>query len=147
MTKKKSDNSSALNRRNFLKLGVAGAALGALTLPAKAKETVAKKIDEKTAGDLIKTHDDFPHEIRDDYKPHSNKDIMFTGSFWGFHKDEPDVVNSGKQFTNKTFMHFEEKKGFDQLAKALSAGAWSLHNAISPMASQAISGEGILKWD
>ena len=111
MTEKKTNKSSDLNRRNFLKLGAAGAALGALTIPAKAKETVAKKIDEKTAGDFIKTHNDFPYEIRDDYKPHSNKDIMFTGSFWKFHKDEADVVNSGEQFQYKTFMHFEEKKG------------------------------------
>ncbi|RUT80185.1 reductive dehalogenase [Ancylomarina longa] len=147
MTNKKTDNSNAINRRNFLKLGAAGAAIGAVTLPAKAKESVVKKIDEKTAGNFIKTHDDFPHEVRDDYKPHSNKDIMFTAGWWGTHPEATDVHESAKKFAEKTFMHFEEKKGFDQLSKSLNAGAWALHNKVSPMSSQAISGEGILKWD
>lgn len=147
MTDKKTNNSNALNRRNFLKLGAAGAALGAIAIPAKAKETITNKIDEKTAGNFIKTHDEFPHEIRDDYKPHSNQDIMFTAGFWGFHPEDEDVANSGKQFSYKTFMHYEEKKGFDQLSKALNAGGWALHNNVSPLASQAISGSGILKWD
>ncbi|MFA8434662.1 MAG: reductive dehalogenase [Marinifilaceae bacterium] len=147
MEKKELDKSKALNRRNFLKLGAAGAALGAISLPSKAREAVASKIDEKTAGDFIKTHDDFPHEIRDDYQPHSNKDLIFTGSFWGFHPEDKEIAKAGRAFQAKTFMHFEEKKGFDQLAKALSAGAWSLHNTVTPMSSQGISQEGIFKWE
>ncbi|MBI9064969.1 MAG: reductive dehalogenase [Marinilabiliaceae bacterium] len=146
MKKKEVDKSKALDRRNFLKLGAAGAALGAVTLPSKAREAVASKIDEKTAGNFIKTHDDFPHEVRADYKPHSNKDLIFTGAFWGFHPEE-DIVQSGKAFSAKTYMHFEEKKGFNQLAKALNAGAWSLHNAVTPLSSQGISQEGIFKWE
>jgi len=148
MTNKKTDNSNAINRRNFLKLGAAGAAIGAVTLPAKAKESVVKKIDRKTAGNFIKIHDDFPYEVRDDYIPHSNKDVIFTGGLWGFHRDDEEVVQSVHKFMNKTFsMEFEEKKGFDQLSKALSAGGWALHNSVSPMSSQSISGEGVLKWD
>ncbi|PKQ61607.1 hypothetical protein BZG02_15590 [Labilibaculum filiforme] len=147
MNKKNSEGSNAINRRNFLKLGAAGAAIGAVAFPAKAKEEIINKINEKTAGDFIKTHDKFPYEINEDYKPHSNKDIMFTGSFWNFHSEDEDVINSGKEFSYKTFMHFEEKKGFDQLSKAMNAGGWALHNTVSPLGSQAISGSGILKWD
>lgn len=134
-----------LNRRDFFRLSAAGAAIGALTIPAKARETLVDKVDEKVGGNVIKEHDEYPYEVRDDYKPHSNKDIMFTGSFFGFH---PEVYESGQQFMFKTFSgHGEDKKGFDQLSKSLSAGGWALHNTVSPMASQAISGEGILKWE
>jgi len=146
MKKEKQDSSKSINRRNFLKLGAAGAAISAVAIPAKAKETIAQKIDEKTAGNFIRTLDNFPMEIRDDFQPHSNKDLIFTGSFWGFHSEDKELAEAGKKFSEKTYMHFEEKKGFDQLSKALNAGAWSLHNAVTPMSSQGISQEGLFNW-
>jgi len=147
MKKKSTEKNNALNRRDSFRLGAAGAAIGAITLPGMAKAKVVKAIDEKTAGDFIKVHDDFPYEVSSDYKPHSNRDLMFTGALNGFHADDEEVVNSGQQFMAKTFMQFGEKKGFDQLAKSLMAGGWALHNVASPMSNVAISNEGILKWE
>lgn len=152
MSEDKKNKSSQLNRRDFFKLGAAGAAIGAVTIPGTLQAKAAEKIDEVAAGDIIKRHKVFPYEINDNYKPHSNKDIMFTGSFFRTHGDDEDVVKSGQLFMGKTFglppfEHAEEKKGFDQLSKALNAGGWALHNNVTPMMSQAISGEGIFGWE
>lgn len=146
MEKKKTNNSSAIDRRNFLKLGAAGAVIGAVTIPAKAKEKVTKEVDKKAAGNFIKEHDDFPIEIRDDYKRHSTRDLVFTGSLLRMHPEDPELIKYGEDFLRRTSNLYETKKGYDQLAIAMNAGGWALHNAVSPMSCFGISNAGILKW-
>ena len=100
MKSNKSKDSSLINRRNFLKLGAAGTAIGAISIPAKARDSVTQKIDEKTAGNFIKEHEDFPIEVRKDYKRHSTKDIIFTGSLFRLHPEDEEVVNAGQNFAH-----------------------------------------------
>ncbi|MDE5422117.1 reductive dehalogenase [Ancylomarina sp. DW003] len=144
MITKKAKDPSAINRRNFLKLGAAGAAIGAIAIPAKAKEGLAKKIDEKTGGNSIKTHDEFPAEVRDDYKQHSTRDIIFTGSLLGFHPEDEEVVKAGQMFTSE---RHNTKPGYDQLAQAMNAGGWALHHSSSPLSCFGVPNTGILSWN
>jgi reductive dehalogenase len=146
MKTKKTDNPSVINRRNFLKLGAAGTAIGAISIPAKARESIAQKIDEKTAGNIIKEHEEFPIEVRDDYKRHSTKDIIFTGSLFRLHPEDEEVVNAGQHFAHSNGDANITRKGYDQLAQAMNEGGWALHNAVSPFSNFAVPGTGIFNW-
>lgn len=147
MKDKQKKKTTSMNRRDFLKLGAVGTAIGAVTLPSKAQEAVTKKIDESAAKEVIKEKGNSPFEFDGTYKPFKNTNVIFAGGFFGFHPEDPDLERYGKMFLmGQKNKYPSEKKGWDQLGYALSGGSWAIHDACSPMASQAVSGSGILDW-
>ncbi len=76
---------NSLGRRDFLKIGTACTVAGAALIPSKAKGEIVEKIADRL-DDKVVIHDDFPNEVRSDYKPHSSKDNMFIGA--PFHPED-----------------------------------------------------------
>ena len=143
----KSDSQSKLNRRDFFKFGAASAAIGALTLPALAKEKLAGKIDETVGGNVIKEHDDFPNEISPDYKPFNQEKLIFTQAFMN---TNPHLGKVGQQYMHNVHRpegNPEAGEGYGQLEHALRDGAGSLMSGTTDFSAAAIPGHGILSWE
>ncbi|TKG93631.1 reductive dehalogenase [Puteibacter caeruleilacunae] len=147
MNKLNSKNNNAINRRNFLKVGVAGAAIGAISIPAKGREKLVEKVNKNVGPNLIKVHDEFPYEINSTFKRHSSMDLLFSGALFGTHPEDTDILNSGHRFIENNQKHDNSKKGWDQLGAAINAGGWALHHAVSANACFSQAGQGILKWE
>ena len=135
-----------VDRRNFLKIGAVGAAAGAITIPGKVRGKITEKITENV-DDLITVHDDFPAEIRSDYKPHSSKDNMFIGA--PFHPEdlEANRIHSGEDEQENNYPADREKKGYGRLADALNLGAWALHARNAPMSASGVGNHGVYSWE
>lgn len=154
MSIKKKTSDPSINRRDFLKIGSAGAALGGLGLAALPKTVVANKVEKETAKAIIIEHDDFPNEVRDDYKPHpSYQNVPSHGLFGeqlgilGVDVDQ-EALKHGKIFVqNQNYHYVKGKKGFDQKSKALMAGAWALANTGSGPMVGLVGDYGLLSWD
>jgi len=135
-----------VNRRNFLKIGAAGAAAGAIAIPGKIRGKMTEKITENV-DDLITIHDDFPAEIRSDYKPHSSKDNMFIGAPYHPEDLEANRIHNRGDEDQEAEEERRQKKGYGRLADALNGGAWALHDRITPMSCFAVSNHGAFSWD
>ena len=133
-----------VDRRNFLKIGAVGAAAGAISIPGKVRGKMTEKLTENV-DDLITVHDDFPAEIRSDYKPHSTKDNMFIGPPYHPEDLEANRIHSGEDEDDDP--ERREKKGYGRLAGALNLGAWALHDRITPMSASAVNNMGAFRWD
>ena len=93
-----------VNRRNFLKIGAVGATAGAISIPGRVRGKVTEKLTEYM-DDLIAIHDDFPAEIRSDYKPHSSKDNMFIGA--PFH---PEDIEANRIFSGEDEVEHDDSE-------------------------------------
>lgn len=142
-----SNKHEKLNRRDFFKFGAASAAIGALTLPAIAKEKLAEKIDDTAGGNKIKEHDDFPNEISPDYKPFNQEKLIFTQAFMN---TNPYLGKVGQQYMHNIHRpegNPEAGEGYSQLEHALRDGAGSLMSGTTDFSAAAIPGHGILSWE
>lgn len=143
-----------VSRRNFLKMGAAGAALGTVAAVNSPEKIIAKKVDEKTKEVKVKVHDDFPHEIRGDYKPHPSWRTVHGQAFFGRalqamgEKPDNEAIEQGDRFLHHVnYEYTKGKKGFDQLAKAVVGGAWALSSKGSGPQPGAVGDFGLLSWD
>jgi len=151
---KKKDKNPAVSRRDFLKIGSAGAVLGAVGLASIPKEAAAKKVNEETKKAIVKEHDDFPNEVRSDYKPKPSYSTahghgMFPNELRALGIDvDKDCEKYGQKFVHHMNYEYEKgKKGFDQLAKAFEGGAWALANFASGPMAGGVPDYGVMTWD
>jgi reductive dehalogenase len=142
-----------LNRRQFLKIGSAGAALGAINAIEVPKKALASSVSKNMDKALIKELDNFPNEIRKDYQPPRNYDTVFGSAFFGPALQaagkpvDKEMMKHGRSFLHKINYEFDNKtKTHDQLSKALTGGAWSLSNRCVGPSPGAISDFGLMNW-
>ncbi|MFW6042648.1 MAG: reductive dehalogenase [Chloroflexota bacterium] len=143
-----------IDRRNFLKLGAIGALAGVADVTGRPLITNASETAERGALPfLVKEHDEFPVEVRDDYRPPRNVDLIFGHAFFGrilkaggMEVDE-EIIEVGDRFLEKFNYHFDnERRGYNQVAKALGGGAWALSNTGVGPSPGAISDFGLFNW-
>ena len=152
--KTKNENSKKLSRRNFLKLGAAATATGTIAATSIPEKIVAKQIEEKTKDLKVKEHNGFPHQVRNDYKPHPSYSTVHGHGFFGRPLTamgvdvDQEAMEQGDRFIHHVnYEYTKGKKGFDQLAKAVVGGAWALcSNGAGPMPG-AVGDFGLLSWD
>ncbi len=154
MNKKLKENNPNVNRRDFLKIGGVGAALGVVGIASIPKKVAADKLEQETNKAITVEHDDFPYEIREDYKPHQSWQTVHGHGFFGRQlmamgvDVDKEALEQGDQFVNSNNYHYVPgKKGWDQKAKAVMAGAWALSNTGSGPMPGAIGDFGLLSWD
>lgn len=143
-----------LSRRKFIKLGAAGTVAGAMTATAIPKKVLATDTKEKTNDIKVTVHDSFPHEIRKDYKPLPSYSTVHGHGFFGrplkamgIKVDEDALAYSDKVLEHINYKFEKGKKGFDQIAKAVSGGAWALNNTGAGPMPGAVGDFGLMSWD
>lgn len=151
---KKEDKSQLVSRRNFLKMGAAGTVAGTIAVTSMPEKVLAQQIEEKTKDLKVKVHDDFPHEIRSDYKPHPSYSTVHGHGFFGPAlkalgvKVDPKAEEYGRKFVDYiTYKYKKGKKGSDQLSKALEGGAWALSNMGAGPMPGGVADFGLMSWD
>lgn len=149
--KKKSDG---LSRRDFFKIGAASAAVGAAGVAAVPQKAAAKKLDENIKKKIVNEQDDFPNEVSADYKPNPSYQTAHGHAFFGRQlmamgvDVDQELLKQGDSFVHDNNYHYEPgKKGWDQKAKAVMAGAWALSATGSGPMPGAIGDFGLLSWD
>jgi len=154
MKKLNKDNDAKLKRREFLKIGSAGAAFGIASIAAIPKNAAAKKVEEETVKALKKEHDSFPNEVRSDYKSIPSYSTVHGHAFFGRQlmamgvKVDQEALKQGDSFVHDNNYHYEKgKKGWDQKAKAVMAGAWALSATGAGPMPGSIGDFGLLSWD
>lgn len=154
MNKKIKENNPNVNRRDFLKIGTAGAALGVVGIAALPKKVVADKMEEETSKAVSTIHDDFPNEVSANYKPHQSWQTVHGHAFFGRQLTamgvdvDKEAMEQGDSFVHNNNYHYEPgKKGWDQKAKAVMAGAWAISATGSGPMPGAIGDFGLLSWE
>jgi reductive dehalogenase len=147
------DIKKKLDRRQFLKVGSAGAVLAGVAAANAPKKALADKAAKEMTKSIVNEHDDFPVPVRDDYKPMPHYQNIFGPAAMGRYlmaagKPVPkDVLETGERFLKKWNYHFDPNTpGHDQLCKALCGGAWALINKVAGPSGAAISDYGLLRW-
>jgi len=114
----RNETKEKMDRRNFLKTGVAGAALGITGIMAKKNELSAKttKAVSKIAGVEL---DEFPNKITDKCKPFEHKNTVFARLMWD-PKMKPAVEK------RRARKKFSDEPGDTQLDMAVRNAGWSL---------------------
>jgi reductive dehalogenase len=142
------NESASFNRRDFLKLGAVTTAVGAA-----ASVSIASSQDDEPVKPKVTTHDSFPHEIKASYDGHDQWETVHHQGFFGRQlmaggvDVDPKVLSDGDQFIQINNYEWDnEKKGKDQLSKAVFAGAWAQNNdGVGPSAG-AIPDFGLNSW-
>ena len=144
----------ALSRRNFIKMGAVGTVAGTLTAATLPEKAMADKIEEKAKNAKIKVHDEFPHEIRKDYKPLPSYSTVHGHGFFGralramgVKVDEDAIRYSDKVLEHINYKFEKGRKGFDQLSKAITGGAWALSASGAGPMPGAVGDYGLMCWD
>ena len=149
----KNDTTDGLSRRDFFKIGAATAAIGAAGTATASREAVAEKLDEQVKKGVIREVEDFPYEIREDYKPRPSYSTVHAHAFFGrqleamgLEVDKEALAQGDVMLENSNYHFHPDKKGFDQLSKATMAGAWAISNATVGPSPGAVAGFGLHTW-
>jgi len=150
----KNEKQPKVNRRDFFKIGSLSAVVGASALAAMPKKVAAQQLDKHLVKDLVKIHDDFPAEVRDDYVPPRNWDHVQARSFFADavkaigEELDPEITAYGEEFVHKMNHKYDNSKvGFTQADKALLAGAWALSNYTTGPSPAATPDYGVNSWE
>ncbi len=143
-----------LSRRSFLTAGAIGSIVSAATVTQVTTDAFANKVEEVTKELNIQEHDEFPHEVRKDYKSIPSYSTCHGHGFFPDQleaigvKVDKEMKKSGKKFLDACNYTFDnDKKGYDQISKAVYGGAWALSaTAAGPMPG-AIGDYGLMSWD
>jgi epoxyqueuosine reductase len=145
---------SAFNRRDFLKIGTAGAALGTIGIASATKKAAANIVANETNKVIVNTQDDFPNEVRSDYKSIPSYSTVHGHGFFGRAlmamgiDVDKEAMEQGDRFIHHVnYEYTKDKKGFDQLAKAVVGGAWALCSKGAGPMPGAVGDFGLLSWD
>ena len=137
------DNAPDTGRRNFLKLGIAGAGIAAATATGV---TVVKRMEGIP-------HEEFPLPIREDYTPIRGENIILHYSHSKLLNDKhPERTRAFNDFNfyekNKKFMkqEYRDTPGYSQLERALQIGGFSAMLAQVPGGVDATN-SGVLSWE
>jgi reductive dehalogenase len=136
-----SDRHSRFNRRQFMKIGSAGAVMGALEManvPAKIAAAATEKEDEKTS---VKALDEFPIKISDDYKPFPQKNTVFSRAVDNSHKTLGPAIRTFERYDCD-----DSKPGFTRTDWALHHGAWAIEHAATPGSKFGMPSSGWYNW-
>ncbi len=129
-------------RRNFLKLGLAGAGVAAV---AAGGVTISKRLDGIP-------HDSFPLPLRDDYKPIDQRNVVLTFAHSkALNEKHPERIQKFDNFhfyqRNKQFLRqpYRQDAGYTQLERALQIGGFS---GVFGQIPEGIDGSdsGVLSW-
>ena len=154
--KKKSDqkhDSLKVSRRQFLKIGSAGTAAGAVAALGTTKKAVGDTTAKQIAKSIVTEHDTFPCEIRSDYQAPRQWDTVHHHGFFpqplraaGVKVDE-EAAKMNKYIHHVNYGYNNDKKGYDQLAKAAMSGSWALSNATVGPSPGAVPDFGLFTWE
>ena len=151
---KKQDKIFKLDRRNFLKFAPATAAVGVVGAAATTQKAAAKKVEDEIKKVSINEHDEFPHEIRNDYKPIPSYSTVHGHAFFGRQlkamgvKVDEEALKQGDEMLHKSNYHYVPgNKAFDQLGKAMNAGAWAISNGTVGPSPGAVGDFGLHTWE
>ena len=151
---KRKEKPEELSRRDFFKIGAASAAIGVAGVTAIPQKAAAKKLDEKVMRKIVNEQDDFPNEIRSNYKPKPSYSTVHGHAFFGKALQamgvdvDKEALEQGDRFVHHVnYEYTKGKKGFDQLAKAVVGGAWSLCSKGAGPMPGAVGDFGMLSWD
>jgi len=144
---------AAVNRRQFLAIGTASAAVGVISAIATPKKAIADSVAKKIEKAVLQERSAFPYEIRKDYRPPRNYDTVFGSAFFGSalkaggEAGDEEMVREGNHWLRKINYEFDNNdKNHDQLGKALMGGAWALSNKAVGPSPGAISEYGLMSW-
>ncbi len=150
----KTKNKEGLSRRNFIKMGAASTVAGTLTAAGIPQKVLAEEGKQATGDIKVTVHNEFPHEIRKDYKPLPSYSTVHGHGFFGralralgVKVDEDAIKYSDKVLEHINYKFEKGKKGFDQIAKAISGGAWALNNSGAGPMPGAVGDFGLMSWD
>ena len=135
------DKSKRLNRRQFLKVGSAGAVIGAMEMVTAPAKLTAGTANEPTTNDVVKEHNNFPVKISSDYKPFAQKDTVFSQAVGGTHKTLGPL--------GRTFERYEcddSKPGFTRIDWALHHSTWSIEHSATPGSKFGMPDAGWYGW-
>lgn len=152
--KKIQNGETSLGRRDFLKIGAAGAALGTIGIATAAKNAAADVVADETIKATVTEHHEFPAEIRDDYKPGPSFSTVHGHGFFGgaLRALGVDVDTQSEEYAKNymqkvNYEHEKDKPGYDQLAKAFEGGGWALANFASGPMAAGVPDYGCMTWD
>jgi len=141
-----------LQRRDFLKISAAGTALGAVAAGSLPPAPSAAQ-DEPASPDVT-VHSSFPAEINPGHAPHRQYETVHHQAFFGRQlmaggkEIDPQLLALGDEFLHHdNYTWDNSKKGWDQLSKAIYAGAWAQSNDTVGPSPGAIPDFGLNSWD
>ena len=135
------DKSSRLNRRQFLKIGSAGAVIGAMELVNSPAKLAADAANETIQKDVVEEHSRFPITISSDYKPFPQKNTVFSQAVGGTHKTLGPLA--------RTFERYEcddSKPGFTRIDWALHHSTWAIEHSATPGSKFGTPNAGWYGW-
>jgi epoxyqueuosine reductase len=130
-----------LNRRDFLRLGVASTAVGALTI-ANAPNKVTAQINREIKREAIEKNVGLFIETHADYKPFYQKNNVFGGLLTG---RRPDLIPKLMKFMDK--LVDKNRPGYTQIDEALAKAGFIVANEIAPTSMFGIPNKGFHAWE
>jgi len=150
----KQEKTLNIARRDFLKFAPATAAIGVLGAVTASKKAAAKVVEDKVKKATVKVSEDFPYEIRDDYKPLPSYSSVHGHAFFGgplmamgVDVDKEAFEQGNKFLHDINYAHDNDKPGFDQASKAMCGGSWALSNTTVGPSPGAVGDFGLFSWD
>ncbi len=140
-TVEQESNQSKVDRRKFLKMSGAAAALGATAISQMPEKALAKKAEASVKNALIRELEDFPVEIKPDYKQFVQKNTVFSQAVSGLH---PTLGPLGRTF--ERYEVDDSKPGFTRLDWALHHGAWAIEHVATPGSKFGMPNQGWYGW-
>ncbi|MBI9063760.1 MAG: hypothetical protein JEZ14_17395 [Marinilabiliaceae bacterium] len=141
MAKEMEKKKVALGRRDFLKIGSAGAVFGAAGIAAMPQKAAGEVLDKETKKAVIKTMDDFPVKIAPDYKRFRQQNTVFSRAIAGIDKEL-----GAKARTFERFETDESRPGFSRIDWALHHGSWAIEHAATPGSKFGVPNSGWYSW-
>lgn len=146
-------NKNPLSRRDFFKIGATGAAIGVVGVATESKNAVAKQVDDEVKKVVVEEKNEFPYEIRKDYKPKPSYSTVHAHAFFGrqlgamgVDVDKEALKQGDRMLHNANYGFHAGQKGMDQLAKATSAGAWAISNKAVGPSPGGVGDYGFFRW-
>jgi epoxyqueuosine reductase len=140
-TVEKTENSSKINRRNFLKISGVTAAAGATAMAQMPEKALAKSAEKSIKDATIKELKDFPVKIDAGYKQFDQINTVFSQAVGGLH---PTLGPLGRTF--ERYDVDDSKPGFTRLDWALHHGSWAIEHAATPGSKFGMPNQGWYGW-
>lgn len=145
---------NGLDRRQFLKLGTAGAALAGVTAASLPQKALAEKADQTIKDSLVKVHDKFPNEVGPNYKAPRAYDTVFASAFFGKAlqaagkwADEEMMKEAAKFRKNGAQAMHRDEVTCNQVAMAATRAAWILNDTNAGASQLALADMGVYGWE
>lgn len=141
MGKEKENLNTALGRREFLKIGSAGAVFGAAGLASAPRKAAGEVLEKETKKAVVKAMEEFPVKVSPDYKPFQQKNTVFSRA-----KGRIDPELAAKARTFERFETDESRPGYSRIDWALHHGSWAIEHAATPGSKFGMPNTGWYSW-